>query len=134
MRTLRTIFMVFAALAATTWFTTARAQQHPNGHDAHSSHHTVHFPHFFGVHHDHVALADMHAYASHHLGAVTELPHTYGETNHWTHEWELRWVDYNVSGNIVRVYHAINKHDDGVRFAASWDGHQARYHDWEPIH
>jgi len=133
MRTLRTIFMVFAAFAATAYFIPARAQQHLSDHDDHS-HHTAHLEHLSGVPHDHIALADMHTYASHHLGMVSELPDTYGETDHWTHDWELRWVDYDVSGNIVRVYHAINKHDDGVRFASSWDGHQARYHDWEPIH
>jgi len=133
MRIIRTLVMLIAAIGTGTYFTSAGAQQHTSVHNGHS-HHTVHAAQLSSVPHDHIALADMHTYASHHLGDVTELPDTYGETDHWTHDWELRWIDYNVSNGTVRVYHAINRHDTQVRFAASWDGHQARYHDWEPIH
>jgi hypothetical protein len=133
MRTFKALFVLIAALGVAAVFTPVAAQLHTN--DAmHDSHHDSHFVHLTGLPHAHVALDDMHSYASHHLGDVTELPETYGEADHWAHDWELRWVDYQVSGHVVRVYHAINKHDDGVRYASSWDGHQARYHDWVPIH
>lgn len=130
MRILRTIALALAMIGVAAFFAPAGAQQHHDGYD-HNHHGAAHFS---VAPHDHIALADMHTYAAEHLGAITELPDTYGETDHWAHDWELRWIDYDVSGHIVRVYHAINKHDDARRFAASWDGHQARYYDWVAIH
>jgi len=130
MRKIRSLFILLATIVAATAFVPAVAQLHTND-DAHGTHH---FAHIADLPHEHLALADMHAYATHHLGEVTELPDTYGEADHWAHDWELRWIDYEVSGHVVRVYHAINKHDHDVRFASSWDIHQERYHDWVEIH
>jgi len=82
--------------------------------------------------HDHVALADMHNYAAHHFVASAERPETFGAAAEWARDWELRWIDYDDAGHVIRIYHATSKHDDNVRYTSLWDSHRARYHAWEP--
>jgi hypothetical protein len=85
-------------------------------------------------HNDHVAIADMHTYARHNLGGLHEHPDSFGAADRWAHDWELRWMDYEVGGRTIRIYHATSKHNEALRYTSLWDGHKVRYHDWERVH
>jgi hypothetical protein len=120
------LFLVLATVIAS--FSVSLA-----AHDHHNTH-PITSPHLTIAAHDHVAAEDMHTYAAHRLGAATVIPDTYGAAEHWDHEWELRWVDYKTTTGVVRVYHAINKGNDRVRYTSSRAGDQTHNHAWEPIH
>lgn len=131
-RIFKALTMVLAILGAISLDTSVAAQDHNDNHPS-AAHHNP-FAHHVDTPHHEVAIADMHAYAARHHNPGTEIPHTYGTAEQWDHEWELRWIDYVTSTGVVRIYHAINKHNDGVRYTSSWEGNQPHYHAWEPIH
>jgi hypothetical protein len=85
------------------------------------------------VDHDQIALTDMYGRAAHHLPQSIVLPETFGSAERWSRDWELRWVDYQTSAGIVRVYHATNRNDDHLRFTSQWGRHEARNNVWELV-
>lgn len=102
----------------------------------HNGHELVVQSHLAAPHaqNDHVAIADMHMYARHNLGGLSEHPDSFGAADRWAHDWELRWLDYEVDGRTIRIYHATSKHNEALRYTSLWDGHKVRYHDWERVH
>jgi hypothetical protein len=84
--------------------------------------------------HDHAAIAEMALFAAHHYNGATQHPGTFGAATEWSHDWELRWVDYDVSGHTVRLYHLTNKHDAGIRYLSASDHEHGHYGDWQPAH
>jgi len=86
------------------------------------------------AHHDLIAVADMHSYALHNLGTVNEHPDSFGMADRWAYDWELRWIDYEAGGHMIRIYHATSKHNETLRYTSLWDGYNVRYHDWERVH
>jgi hypothetical protein len=114
------------------------APQSPrNGNHPCSQHHLAGDVHsHLHSHHDHSALADMHAFAAHHYGIRTHAhEHTFGSVLQWSPEWELRWVDYATpQQHIVRVYHATKRHDPRSRFISTWNHADGHYEPWHPLH
>jgi hypothetical protein len=151
MRTLPALLILAVAVAVMSPMPTSRAEepQHnvaqQNVHDSENSHTDHGTPcshdHGAGTHplqhaagsHDHVALEDMHKFASHELHSARCLLHTYGTAPHWSPDWELRWVDYDAGDRIVRIYHVTNKHD-GVRRVSLLDSARLHDHAWNPAH
>jgi len=83
---------------------------------------------------DHIALAEMRTAALHYLGEVHELPGTFGTVDGWSHEWYLRWNDYEIGTNTIRIYHATNRHNHDLRYTSLWDSAHGHYVDWHPTH
>ena len=77
------------------------------------------------------AFTDMYAHAARHFDRFVERPETFGRTPNWSAEYDLHWVDFEVGGKLVRVYHATDKRDRRMRFTWSWDPSAARWTDWE---
>ena len=84
--------------------------------------------------HDHVALADMHSHLLRQFGNAHPEPNTFGTADGWSHDWELRWIDYHSAGGTVRVYHATDKHDPAKRFTMVADPSHPHDHTWHPVH
>jgi hypothetical protein len=104
----------------------------PCGHDADDQNHAIRAAGH--ADHDHVALVDMQSYAVTNLAGAHCLGYTYGTAPEWAREWELRWIDYDTGDGIIRIYHAMNKHDHDLRFTSSWDSARTQYHAWKPAH
>ncbi len=83
---------------------------------------------------DHIALAEMHTAVLRYLGEVHELPGSFGTADTWSHEWTLRWNDYTIGTNTIRIYHATNRHNYDLRY--TWLSDSAHGHDatWHPTH
>jgi hypothetical protein len=84
--------------------------------------------------HDQAAIAEMSLFAAHRYNGATQRPGTFGASPEWSHEWELRWIDYDTSGHIVRLYHLTNKHDADIRYLSASDHEHGHYGDWQPAH
>jgi len=85
-------------------------------------------------HHDEVALADMHDHMLRHYGNARPELHTFGVAAHWSHDWELRWIDYHRVGGRVRVYHLTHKHDPQRRYTLDSHADHLHSHSWQPVH
>ncbi|HWS73207.1 MAG TPA: hypothetical protein VN605_13925 [Thermoanaerobaculia bacterium] len=83
------------------------------------------------VDHNHLAIADMQDYAAHHIRDAEERCDTFGVVSTWAPDWELRWIDYQTFGDLIRVYHAMNKHDHQLRYTSLRDRHH--YYEWQPV-
>lgn len=83
-------------------------------------------------HNAHVAFTDMSAHAVHHLRGIP-LHEDALETNpEWTPDWELHTVDVIHNGHLLRIYHAMNRHNPDIRFVAIWDTENSIATAWEP--
>jgi hypothetical protein len=82
---------------------------------------------------DHIALAEMQT-AALQYGEVHELPDTFGTADTWSHEWSLRWNDYEIGANTIRIYHATNRHNHNLRYTFLWDVAHGHYVDWHRTH
>src|SRR5207253_9899578 len=123
MRTIRALltsatFLFAAFFAVSTGAGQQSADQHDHnpaihhhGHDhdtaADPSHENVaEAAHEHGHHdHGHLALLDIAAYAAIHLDGIP-VAESFGAIDDWTHDWQLRWVDYNHGDETIRIYHA----------------------------
>jgi hypothetical protein len=77
-----------------------------------------------------VALADMRSHAHHHFVVLKERPETFRTVEHYD-AYELRWMEFEVAGGVIRVYHATNRDDSALRYTFLHDGRTA--HDgWQP--
>ena len=111
---------------------------HPTLHDATppcAHHHDAHQGEHHGAHvnMDCVALDDIHRYATVHFRDGKELPDTFHALHDWQRDWELRWVDYDVSSQVVRIYHAVHRHNPEHRFTSLLHYGDGRYHGWRPV-
>jgi hypothetical protein len=123
-------------------------QQHAGvAHTAHTTHTThaathvaAHPKHVHTVSHpaehddlDAVALTDIHRYASHHFTGASELPHSFRAEHDWAQDWELHWIDYHVHGGVVRLYHAVHKHNPELRFTSLLHHTDGHYQGWRQV-
>ena len=102
-------------------------------HDTHAGAPATH-GHIAALHNEHEAMTVIHAYAAAHLGDVEVLDETFGGTPHWSPNWNLYWLDVRHQGHLVRIYHAIHKHQPGVQYTVMSDHDTGHVTDWEPIH
>jgi len=82
---------------------------------------------------EHIAINDMHDAALHALGTVTAGTGRFGTAADWTADWELRWIDYELDGRTIRVYHALNTHNHQYRYVAVYDEHRVHDTDWQLV-
>ena len=105
--------------------TTLAAPQAASGDNA-----KVHQP----VDHDAVALADMRQFGEQHFVIVGAVPGTLRVVGDWSATHVLRWADFDAGNEIVRIYHATNRHNHALRYVSLGDGHHGRHHEWKPVH
>lgn len=86
------------------------------------------------AHADQTAISEMHAFARDHFNDPKEHPKTFGAARHWAPDWELRWIDYGVSGTSIRVYHLSSRHDPAIRYLSIEDHGHGHAVTWQPIH
>jgi hypothetical protein len=86
------------------------------------------------LHNDHFALVAMHVYAAVHLGHFDVLPETFGGTPHWSPDWDLHWIDAKHDDHLVRIYHAIHKHQPHIQYTLMYDHDTAHSAEWEPAY
>src|SRR6185369_6377364 len=125
MRTIRSLLVILAAiiilapLGGCSVFerhdTTLHGHDHINAihdrHDVHAVHHVA-LSDSNVDDHDQIARHDMERSAAHSLPHSSALFDTYGRAEHWSADWELRWIDYQTPAGTVRVYHATSRHGD----------------------
>lgn len=110
---------------------TATAQTHSEPVSHHDEHQLTAADH---QRRENVARQDMHNRAEH-AGFAVEKPDTYGSAQYWASDWELRWVDFeNANGHTIRVYHALNRHNEHLRYTSLWSGHEAPQYTWKAAH
>ena len=64
---------------------------------------------------------------------LTEFsPHieSYGGTDHWSPRYDYHWMDFDQHGEVVRICHAVDKHNHNVRYIAMWDAAHGRWSQW----
>jgi hypothetical protein len=71
------------------------------------------------------ALSEIRAYAEHHVGTHTAVAGSFGDTDQWSADWHLQWLDVEHDGEVIRIYHATDIHDPHHRFITMWNGAQA---------
>lgn len=113
---------------------------HIDGHHNHAITHTVSAHDHDGREHEAeheavnaVAHADLEAHGLLHFGPGVLHDETYGELVHWIDDWELRWINYEVDGHTVTLYHATT-HDHTHRCTSHWDEAGAHYTNWDCAH
>ena len=84
--------------------------------------------------HDEVAIADMRHFAQQHFVIIGERPETFRVVEQWSPAHVLRWMEFDTPHEIIRVYHATDKHNPAVRYISLWDRHHERYHAWQLVH
>jgi hypothetical protein len=84
--------------------------------------------------HDKVALTDMHSHLLRHFSSAHFEPSTFGTASNWSHEWELRWIDYHSADGRGRVYHTTHKHDARQRFTMVSSPRHPHERTWHPVH
>lgn len=77
------------------------------------------------------AVDDLVARASQDTRFSFPISDSYGENLGWTPDWELRWLDFNFSGNrVVRIFHATNKQDPSIRYTIFNDPDTGEWIGW----
>jgi hypothetical protein len=56
---------------------------------------------------------------------------SYGENLNWLPNWELRWLNFNFSGNrVVKIYHTINKQEPSMKYTNFKDPDSGTWSGW----
>lgn len=59
---------------------------------------------------------------------------SFGLDLNWDPGWELRWLDFPVTGGrTVRVFHVTMRSDRGTRFVGFWDPDTDVWHGWDRV-
>jgi hypothetical protein len=105
-------------------------------HESHDAeHHVASHDAVAPVDHDHLALHEMHDFVAQHF-SHDAIVHddTFGTATEWAHDWELRWVDYEVSGHLIRLYHVTNKQHPDQRYVSLHNAEHGHYAEWHSVH
>jgi hypothetical protein len=77
------------------------------------------------------AIAEMNGRANQDSRFGSSIIYSYGESLDWHSDWELRWLNFNFSGNrIVRIFHATNKQNPSIKYTIFKDPNTGEWIGW----
>ena len=79
------------------------------------------------------ARVDMQSHAHRRLGHVIVRHESLGGTTHFSHQFELHWLDVEHDGNVVRLYHATDRQHPQHRFVWMWHSGAPHPTAWEEV-
>lgn len=83
---------------------------------------------------DQQAIRDMENWAARNNRFLSAIPSTFGKNVNWSSGWELRWMNFNFTGNrIVRMYHATSKSNSSIRYTNFFDPDTNSWSGWQRV-
>ncbi len=80
---------------------------------------------------DQQALQDIENRAQRDARFLSAIPETFGQQLDWDPSWELRWLDFHVTGGrLVRIWHATSKVNAAWRYTLFFDPDTHTWNGW----